>query len=77
MKTLLCAEMLAGNDDFIAWLGFVRLDFGDPWALVPVTDGVPFDFPCVGSFDRFSIVEGESGTVHYRAWFLCEGNRDG
>ena len=52
MKTLLCAEMLAGNDDCVAWLGFVRLDFGDPWALAPVADGVPFDFPCVGSCSR-------------------------
>jgi hypothetical protein len=69
--------MFTGNDDFVAWLGFVRLNFGDPWALASVTDGVSFHFSCVGSFNRFSIIEGESGSVHYRARFLCEGGDAG
>jgi hypothetical protein len=77
MKTFLCTEILTSDDDLVAWLGFVRLDFGDPWALAPVADGVPFDFSCVGSFDRLSIVEGESGAIHYRARFLCEGGDAG
>ena len=65
MKTLLRAEILAGNDDFVARLGFVRLDLGDPWALAPVADRVPFDFRGIGPLDRFGTVEGESCAINH------------
>ena len=51
MKTFFRAEVLAGDDDFVAWFGFVRLDLGDPRALVPVADGVPFDLCGIEALD--------------------------
>jgi hypothetical protein len=67
MKTLLCAEVFADDDDFVARPGLVRFDLGNSWALAPVTDGVSLDFCRIGSFDRFSIEEGESCAIHHRA----------
>ncbi len=73
MKTLLCAEILAGDDDFVARLGFVRFDLGDPWALAPIADRVSFDFCGIGPLDRFGIVEGKSCAINDRPWFLRVG----
>jgi hypothetical protein len=55
MKTLFGAEILAGDDDFVARLGFVRLDLGYPWALAPIADRIPFDFRGIEPLDRFGI----------------------
>ena len=78
MKTLLRAEVLTGDDDFVARFGFVRFDFANLGTLAPVADRVPFDFFGVGSLDRFGIEEGEACPIDDRAfvWLFCAGYRD-
>ena len=66
-KTLLRAEILACDDDFVARLGFVRLDLSDAWAFAPIADEVPLDFCGIKPLDRFGIVEGESCAINHCA----------
>ena len=73
MKTFLRAEILAGDDDFVARFGFVRLDLGDPWALALVAYRVSFDFCGIEPLDRFCTVEGKSCAINHRAWLLRMG----
>ena len=77
MKTFLCAEMLAGDDNFVARFGLVRFDLGNSWALALVADRVPFDFCGIEALDRFGTVEAKSCAINHRAWLLRVGYGQG
>jgi len=77
MKTLLCAKILARDDNFIPRLGFIRFDFGDSRALTLIADRVSFDFSGIEPLDRFCTVESESCAVNHGAWLLRVRDGDG